>query len=99
MNFGQSHGGEAFGVGIQPKRNKTKSFFKNAQLSVSPENPDLILEQLLDLGGLKQNQCSRILSNYDFLRVCLTLMLFPSCGWWVNCAMQSAVMPNPDQCA
>lgn len=88
MNFGQSHGREAFGVGSQPKRNKTKQnktiLKKVAQRSVSPGNPDLVLEQLMDLGGLKLNQCSRILSNYDFLCVCLTLILFPSRGWWVN---------------
>lgn len=39
MNFGQSHGREAFGVGSQPKRNKTKQnkiiFRKVAQCSVS----------------------------------------------------------------
>lgn len=67
----------------ETKQNKT-ILKKVAQRSVSPGNPDLVLEQLMDLGGLKLNQCSRILSNYDFLCVCLTLILFPSRGWWVN---------------
>lgn len=69
-----------------PKETKQNKiiFKKVAQRSVSPGNPDLVLEQLMGLGGLKLNQCSRILSNYDFLCVCLTLILFPSCGWWVN---------------
>lgn len=51
-----------------PKETKQNKiiFKKVAQRSVSPGNPDLVLEQLMGLGGLKLNQCSRILSNYDF---------------------------------